>query len=66
MNSTMTEGPSASAASVVGEREPRASPRAELVNDSRVTRPRNLENLGRGAKKVGFSRGTCRSVAAQN
>jgi hypothetical protein len=62
----MTEGPSASAASVVGEREPRASPKAELVNDSRVTRPRNLENLGGGAKKVSLGRGFCRNVAAQN
>ena len=45
MNTTMTAGPMATAASVDGATEPTASPSAEDVKDSSVRMPRNDANL---------------------
>jgi hypothetical protein len=46
IQTSITAGPIATAASVLGATAPTARPRAEEQKDSRVKMPRNFRNLG--------------------
>jgi hypothetical protein len=48
IHTSITAGPMATAASVLGATAPTARPRAEEQKDSRVRIPRNLRNLFMG------------------